>query len=66
MKAAKWNKVCTGYECVIFSGEDDFDPEETKNMSKERVLEAIRQKKEVITKLRSQPWSMKRKLRTLK
>uniref|UniRef100_F1KR31 TMC family membrane protein n=1 Tax=Ascaris suum TaxID=6253 RepID=F1KR31_ASCSU len=47
-------------------GEDDFDPEETKNMSKERVLEAIRQKKEVITKLRSQPWSMKRKLRTLK
>ncbi|VDM45973.1 unnamed protein product [Toxocara canis] len=48
------------------NGDDELDPEETKTISKERVLEAIRQKKEVITKLRSQPWSMKRKLRTLK
>ncbi|VDN29707.1 unnamed protein product [Gongylonema pulchrum] len=35
-------------------------------MSKERVLEAIRQKKEAIMRLRSQPWSMRRKRRALK
>lgn len=50
----------------IFSDEEEAEEEDPKHMSKERVLEAIRQKKEAIIRLRSQPWSMKRKRRTLK
>ncbi|VDK67800.1 unnamed protein product [Litomosoides sigmodontis] len=43
--------------------EEEEDPKQT---SKGWVLETIRQKKEAIIRLRSQPWSMKRKRRALK
>ncbi|KAL3991085.1 TMC domain family protein [Acanthocheilonema viteae] len=46
--------------------ENEAEEEDPKQMSKGWVLETIRQKKEAIVRLRSQPWSMKRKRRTLK
>ncbi|VDM93516.1 unnamed protein product [Onchocerca ochengi] len=45
---------------------DDEEDEEPRPTSKGWVLETIRQKKEAIIRLRSQPWNMKRKRRTLK
>lgn len=53
--------------CHILRDENEEEEEEDpKKMSKELVLETIRQKKETIIRLRSQPWSMKRKRRALK
>uniref|UniRef100_A0A0N5AQL8 TMC domain-containing protein n=1 Tax=Syphacia muris TaxID=451379 RepID=A0A0N5AQL8_9BILA len=46
-------------------GHDD-DDEENKPMTRQVLLDKIRQKKEVIGKLRCQPWSMSRKRRTLR
>ncbi|VDM22043.1 unnamed protein product [Wuchereria bancrofti] len=45
---------------------EEEEEEDPKQMSKGWVLETIRQKKEAIIRLRSQPWSMKRKRRALK
>lgn len=45
---------------------EEEEEEDPKRMSKGWVLETIRQKKEAIIRLRSQPWSMKRKRRALK
>uniref|UniRef100_A0A915PJ04 TMC domain-containing protein n=1 Tax=Setaria digitata TaxID=48799 RepID=A0A915PJ04_9BILA len=47
-------------------GNEEEGDEDPKQMSKGWVLETIRQKKEAIVRLRSQPWSMKRKRRALK
>ncbi|KAH7696178.1 Protein TMC-2, partial [Aphelenchoides avenae] len=46
-------------------GEDSDDEDNSEIVTKEQVLQAIRQKKEIIGKIRHQPWNMKRKRRTL-
>lgn len=53
-----------GTSAGIF-GHDD-EEEESKPMTRQVLLDKIRQKKEVIGKLRCQPWSMSRKRRTLR
>uniref|UniRef100_A0A914W8V7 TMC domain-containing protein n=1 Tax=Plectus sambesii TaxID=2011161 RepID=A0A914W8V7_9BILA len=44
----------------------ESEDEENKPMTRHALLDKIRQKKEVIGKLRCQPWSMRRKRRTLR
>lgn len=47
--------------------EEEEDEKRTgKPMTRQSLLNKIRQKKEVINKLRCQPWSMNRKRRTLR
>ncbi|PAV64998.1 hypothetical protein WR25_02045 [Diploscapter pachys] len=52
-----------------FLQQDDYDDEEdeeaVKNMTKERILQAIQAKKEVINRLKEKNWRMQRKRRTL-
>uniref|UniRef100_A0AC35UG19 TMC domain-containing protein n=1 Tax=Rhabditophanes sp. KR3021 TaxID=114890 RepID=A0AC35UG19_9BILA len=49
------------------SGEiEDTEDEDPKNMSKERLMNTIRQKKEIIGNVRCKAWNMERKRRTLK
>ncbi|KAF8381580.1 tmc-2 [Pristionchus pacificus] len=45
--------------------EDEDEPDKPKRVSKERLLELIQQKKEIIARLREQPWSMTRKRKAL-
>ncbi|GMT03297.1 hypothetical protein PENTCL1PPCAC_25471, partial [Pristionchus entomophagus] len=45
--------------------ETDDDGPRTPRISKDRVLELIQQKKEIIARLREQPWSMSRKRKAL-
>ncbi len=65
--------MLTSYSCCLaacseqdpFLKRDDGD-EESQHLTREEILEKIREKKECIEKLRCQPWSMHRKLRTLR
>ncbi|CAJ0563979.1 unnamed protein product, partial [Mesorhabditis spiculigera] len=45
--------------------DEDGDEDDSHNMTKDKILEAIRYKKEIIGNLKKQPWNMKRKRRTL-
>lgn len=61
-------KIFVAQRMKFFRDDNDEDEEEDpkQTSSKGWVLETIRQKKEAIIRLRSQPWSMKRKRRALK
>uniref|UniRef100_A0A915EHF3 Endonuclease n=1 Tax=Ditylenchus dipsaci TaxID=166011 RepID=A0A915EHF3_9BILA len=55
-----------GYRDHDYDSDDSEDEERQQEMSKEKLLQKIRQNKEIIGKVRMQPWAMKRKRRTLK
>jgi hypothetical protein len=54
--------VCRETDAFVNAGDDD----DGQPVSRQRLLERIRQKKEIIGQLRLQPWVMHRKRRALR